>query len=172
MLKCSVFFAGPAFFLTKSHAHWTTNGPLRDMLIQICGIWLYNRRSPWNVNSVQWYVKHHTEWHHWMHRSCFHSRMRLIRDINASPFIAVQVDDTSHISNKCQLAVIIRYVNKKGSVCERFLGFFDVSSDRDAQAITSVIMRVIGNYSAKKELFVGHMMAQVAWVVNTEECRL
>ena len=67
-------------------------------------------------------------------------------EINMSPFIAVQVDDTSDISNKCQLTVIIRYVNEKGSVCERFLGFFDVSKERDAKAITSVVMRAIDNY--------------------------
>ncbi|KAF3833366.1 hypothetical protein F7725_027031 [Dissostichus mawsoni] len=35
------------------------------------------------------------------------------KEIHISPFIAVQVDDTSDISNKCQLTVIIRYVNEK-----------------------------------------------------------
>ncbi|KAF3835860.1 hypothetical protein F7725_028418 [Dissostichus mawsoni] len=38
------------------------------------------------------------------------------KEIHISPFIAVQVDDTSDISNKCQLTVIIRYVNEKGRV--------------------------------------------------------
>ncbi|KAF3837625.1 hypothetical protein F7725_009393 [Dissostichus mawsoni] len=38
------------------------------------------------------------------------------KEIHISPFIAVQVDDTSNISNKCQLTVIIRYVNEKGRV--------------------------------------------------------
>lgn len=74
------------------------------------------------------------------------------KEINMSPFIAVQVDDASDISNKCQLSVIIRYVDVKGSVCERFLGFFDFSPDRGAEAITSVVMRVIGNYSPSKKL--------------------
>jgi hypothetical protein len=73
-------------------------------------------------------------------------------EINMSPFIAVQVDDTSDISNKCQLTVIIRYVNEKGSVCERFLGFFDVSKERDAKAITSVVMRAIDNYGPTEKI--------------------
>lgn len=73
-------------------------------------------------------------------------------EINKSPFISVQVDDTSDISNKCQLTVIVRYVNEKGSVCERFLGFYDVSSDRNAKAITSVVMRAIANYSPANKL--------------------
>lgn len=38
------------------------------------------------------------------------------------------------------------------SVCERFLGFYDVSSDRDAKAITSVVMRAIANYSPANKL--------------------
>lgn len=74
------------------------------------------------------------------------------KEINMSHFIAVEVDDTSDISNKCQLAVIIRYVNKKGSVCECFLSFFDVSLDRVAKAITLVVVRAIGNYSPTSKL--------------------
>lgn len=74
------------------------------------------------------------------------------KEIRKSPFIAVQVDDTSDISNKCQLTVIIRYVNEKGNVCERFLGFYDVSADRDAKAITSVVMTAIENYSPRNKL--------------------
>ncbi|KAF3842791.1 hypothetical protein F7725_001640 [Dissostichus mawsoni] len=66
------------------------------------------------------------------------------KEIQFSPFIALQVDDQSDISNKCQLTVIIRYVNEKGTVCEHFLSFFVVSSDRDAKAVTSVVMRAIG----------------------------
>ena len=64
----------------------------------------------------------------------------------------MQVDDTSDISNKCQLTVIVRYVNRKGSVCERFLGFYDVSSDRDAKAIAAVTMKAIEKYNPKDKL--------------------
>ncbi|KAL2093150.1 hypothetical protein ACEWY4_010462 [Coilia grayii] len=73
-------------------------------------------------------------------------------EIKKSPFIAVQVDDTSDISNKCQLTVIARYVNDKGTVCERFLGFYDVSSDRDANAIASVALKAIENYNPTEKL--------------------
>lgn len=74
------------------------------------------------------------------------------KEIHTSPFIAVQVDDTSDISNRCHLSVVIRYVDEKGNVCERFLGFFDISSDRDAETITSVVMRAIENYSPTQKL--------------------
>lgn len=74
------------------------------------------------------------------------------KDINKCPFIAVQVDDISDISNKRQFTVVVRYANEKGSVCERFLGFFDVSSLTDAKAITSVVMGAISNYSPAEKL--------------------
>lgn len=74
------------------------------------------------------------------------------KEINSAPFIAVEVDDTTDISCKCQLTVIARYVNEKGMICERFLGFFDISLDRDAEAITTVVMRAIGDYSPATKL--------------------
>ncbi|KAL7395066.1 hypothetical protein ABVT39_009446 [Epinephelus coioides] len=57
------------------------------------------------------------------------------KEINMSPFIAVQVDDTSDISNKCQLTVIIRYGNEKGSVCvfSAFLIPFLVSQNHSSR---------------------------------------
>ena len=57
------------------------------------------------------------------------------KEIRRFLFIAAQVYDTSDISNKCQLNVIMRYVNERGNVCERFLGFYDVSADRDAKEL-------------------------------------
>ena len=74
------------------------------------------------------------------------------KEINTASFIAVEVDDTTDISCKCQLTVIIRYVNKKGMICERFLGFFDVSLERDAEAITAVVMRALANYNPETKL--------------------
>ena len=61
------------------------------------------------------------------------------REMNAAPFIAVQADDTTDVSCQCQLSVILRYVNEKGNVRERFLGFEDVSAERDAVALTEVV---------------------------------
>ncbi|XP_063065702.1 zinc finger MYM-type protein 1-like [Engraulis encrasicolus] len=73
-------------------------------------------------------------------------------EIKTSPFIAVQVDDISSISNKRQLAAIVRYVDGKGSVCEHFLGFYDVSSPRDAKAVAAVAMQAIKMYNPKVKL--------------------
>lgn len=40
----------------------------------------------------------------------------------------------------------------KKAVCEHFVGFFDISSDRDAKVLTSVMMRTTGNYSSTNNL--------------------
>ena len=37
-------------------------------------------------------------------------------------------------------------------MCERFLGFYDVSAERVAKAITSVVMIAIGSYSPTNKL--------------------
>lgn len=47
------------------------------------------------------------------------------KELHKCQFIAVEVDDTTDISCKCQLSVIVRYFNANGEICERFLGFFD-----------------------------------------------
>ncbi|PNX59718.1 zinc finger MYM-type protein 1-like, partial [Trifolium pratense] len=43
-------------------------------------------------------------------------------------FFAILVDESRDISNKEQMAVVLRYVNKYGSIVERFLGVVHVKS--------------------------------------------
>ncbi|KAK9977154.1 hypothetical protein ABG768_018975 [Culter alburnus] len=51
-----------------------------------------------------------------------------IRDeIQDAPFFGWQVDETTDISCRAQLSVIVRYVDSAGKIQERFIGFFDVS---------------------------------------------
>ncbi|XP_074521239.1 zinc finger MYM-type protein 1-like [Halichoeres trimaculatus] len=74
------------------------------------------------------------------------------KEINAAPFIAIEVDDTTDISCRCQLTVIVRYVNESGIICERFLGFHDISLERDAETIAAVVMKTIGSYNPETKL--------------------
>lgn len=73
-------------------------------------------------------------------------------ELNSTPFIAVQVDDTTDIACKCQLTIIVRYVNDEGKICERFLGFFDVSLERNAESLTAVVMRAMQKYNPAVKL--------------------
>ncbi|KAK9976591.1 hypothetical protein ABG768_021796 [Culter alburnus] len=63
-----------------------------------------------------------------------------IRDeIQDAPFFGWQVDETTDISCRAQLSVIVRYADSAGKIQERFIGFFDVSGGRDAQGLNACL---------------------------------
>ncbi|XP_063816563.1 solute carrier family 35 member C2 isoform X1 [Pseudophryne corroboree] len=72
-------------------------------------------------------------------------------EINAAPFVAVEVDETTDVTSKAQLSVILRYV-AKSEVKEAFLGFDDVSEDRRAPAIAEYLLGVLEQYNCLKKL--------------------
>ena len=67
------------------------------------------------------------------------------KEIAGSSFLSIQVDETADISGKEQLSLILRF-DRKGEVVERFLTFLDVSSDRSALAISSVVKQLLRRY--------------------------
>ena len=67
------------------------------------------------------------------------------KEIAECNFLSIQVDKTADISGKEQLSLILRF-DRKGEVVERFLTFFDVSSDRSAPAISSVVKQILRRY--------------------------
>ena len=60
-------------------------------------------------------------------------------------FLSIQVDETTDVSTKEQLSVIIR-LDRGGEIYERFLKLFDVSSDRSAVAISDVVRSILSRY--------------------------
>ncbi|XP_032067022.1 zinc finger MYM-type protein 1-like isoform X3 [Thamnophis elegans] len=80
------------------------------------------------------------------------------KEISATPFVAVEVDETIDVTNRAQISVILRYVAMTDAKCEvkeAFLGFDDVSEDRHAPAIAEYILRVLQKYDC-----VGKLVAQ------------
>jgi hypothetical protein len=75
-------------------------------------------------------------------------RIKIREEIASAMFFAIQADDTTDILEKCALS--IRFVNKLSQIKERFLGFFDVSEDRTADALYTIITNVLGPYEFKK----------------------
>ncbi|XP_046843220.1 uncharacterized protein LOC124437268 [Xenia sp. Carnegie-2017] len=62
----------------------------------------------------------------------------ILKEIYCCTFITLQVDEATDVSTKELFSVIVR-MDKGESVIERQLGFVDVSCDRTATAISSVV---------------------------------
>ncbi|XP_053571536.1 zinc finger MYM-type protein 1-like [Bombina bombina] len=75
-------------------------------------------------------------------------------EIDAAPFVAVQVDETTDITNITQISVILRYVCTREETCEvkeAFLGF-DQIVDRRAPAIANYVLGVLEKYNCLEKL--------------------
>ena len=66
-------------------------------------------------------------------------------EVKQCSFMSVQVDETTDVSTKEQLSVIIRF-DKKDDVVERFLKLYNVSSDRTALAISGIVKEILKKY--------------------------
>lgn len=62
------------------------------------------------------------------------------------------MDETSDVSNKSQLSTMIRYVSRPGNIEERFLFFSDVSSDRNANALSQHVIKVINDINCANKI--------------------
>ena len=67
------------------------------------------------------------------------------KEVQHCTFLGVQVDNTTDMSTKEQLSVIIS-LHKKVDVVERFLKFYNLNSDRTAPAISSIVKDVFTHY--------------------------
>ncbi|CAB4035785.1 zinc finger MYM-type 1-like, partial [Paramuricea clavata] len=74
----------------------------------------------------------------------------IFKEINDCTFMSVQVDETSDVSTKEQVSMIAR-LDKGSEIVERQLGFVDVSSNRNAAAITQVIKDKLSQHSGIKD---------------------
>ena len=70
---------------------------------------------------------------------------KIDKEIAECNFVSIQFDETADISGKEQLSLILRF-DRKGEVEKGFLTLFNVSSDRSAPAISSVVEKVLKRY--------------------------
>ena len=64
--------------------------------------------------------------------------------------MSVQVDETSDVSTKEQVSMIVP-LDKGSEIVQRQLGFVDVSMNRNAAAISQVVKNKLGQYSNIKD---------------------
>ncbi|XP_053567618.1 zinc finger MYM-type protein 1 [Bombina bombina] len=76
------------------------------------------------------------------------------KEINAAPFVAVEVDETTDVTNKAQISVILRYVAKRELTCEvkEVLLGFDEVVDRQTPAIAKYVLGVLEKYNCVEKL--------------------
>lgn len=73
-------------------------------------------------------------------------------ELENTEFFSVQVDDTTDITQVSQCSVIVRFVNAKGLVVERFLGFYDVSADRSSETLFALLDSILGPFEYEHKL--------------------
>ena len=74
-------------------------------------------------------------------------------EIQEAPFIAVEVDETTDVTQKAQISVVLRYVCQTSyKVKEAFLGFDDVSDDRRASAIAKYVLERLDDFNCMEKL--------------------
>jgi len=71
-------------------------------------------------------------------RCCSEETTRYILEELGDDYYAILADECSDISHKEQLAVCLRYVDKRGSVCERFLGVVHVPGTTSLELKTAI----------------------------------
>lgn len=67
---------------------------------------------------------------------------KLIAQLNESPFLAIMVDETSDVANIEQVAICVRYIDKKLEAHEVFLGVYS-TQDTKATSLEAIVIDVL-----------------------------
>lgn len=70
-------------------------------------------------------------------------------EIQECSFVSIQVDETLDVSCKSQLSIIFRYC-VQDRIEERFVGFYDVSSDKSGAGLAGIIRTVLEEWNIDK----------------------
>ncbi|KAL0152798.1 hypothetical protein M9458_052521 [Cirrhinus mrigala] len=65
-------------------------------------------------------------------------REQIIQDAQSSDFLSIQADETTDIATQCQLVLVLRYIDAKSNVQERFFEFIPLRSTT-ADSIATVL---------------------------------
>ena len=80
-------------------------------------------------------------------------RTDIRKDISKASFVAVEVDETTDATQKAQISVIFRYVCEASYIVkEAFLGFDDVSDDKQASVIPQYVLGILQKFNSVEKL--------------------
>ena len=78
--------------------------------------------------------------------------MHINNEINNTNFFSIEVDDTTDITQSSQCSLIVRFVDAKGVIVERFLGFNDVSADRSSESLYQMLDKILDQFDYQHKL--------------------
>ena len=78
---------------------------------------------------------------------------RIREEVNNAKFVSVQADETTDCAQHAQLSIIVRYVHDN-KLCERFLGFYDVSESKSAETLSQKIIQALDQFNDIKQKLV------------------
>ncbi|KAK7885958.1 hypothetical protein WMY93_025579 [Mugilogobius chulae] len=84
----------------------------------------------WSVLRLPWTLRLRSTWR---------ERRLHLEEVKAADFIAIQADETSDVSVQCQLALVLRYLDRQHMVQERFYEFVPLDN-ANAESIAEVIL--------------------------------
>ena len=76
---------------------------------------------------------------------------RVKAEIKQSDFVAVMVDETPDVSGREQLVLVLRYF-RDSEVVDRFIKYVDVSADRTAVTLSSIILEILEEFDCVSKL--------------------
>ena len=75
------------------------------------------------------------------------------KDVNKASFVAVEVDETTNVTQKAQISVIFRLVCEASYIVKgAFLGFDDLSDHRRASAIAQYVLGILQKFNSVEKL--------------------
>ena len=81
------------------------------------------------------------------------ARTNVRKDIYKASFVAIEVDETTDVTQKAQIFVIFCYVCEASYIVkEAFMGFDDVSDDRRASTITQYVLGILQKFNSVEKL--------------------
>nr|CAI5854557.1 unnamed protein product [Callosobruchus analis] len=76
---------------------------------------------------------------------------KIQEELRSTAFFSWQIDETTDIACKSQLSVIFRYVIG-GDIVERFVGFYDISSGKNAESLYQLLVTEFQEFDLKHKL--------------------
>ncbi|XP_060846566.1 zinc finger MYM-type protein 1-like [Rhopalosiphum padi] len=76
---------------------------------------------------------------------------KIMNDLKCANFVSIQADETTDVSCKSQMSIILRYV-VDNNIEERFIGFFDVSKDKSAVGLSNILLAEITKWNINDKI--------------------